>query len=606
MLLFRYLFERCYMCGIFGISSQKKIDAAQVIRDGLKRLEYRGYDSWGIAVLDQHAIEVVKKIGTIPEALPQSMSASKVGIGHTRWATHGGVTQANAHPHTSLDGSFALAHNGIVENFEELKQELQQKGRTFATQTDTEVIVGLLEQEFLKTDDSLEARSSAARNIFKRLQGRNTIIVLTKNNEILAARNGSPLVVGKNGDDYYVASDTLSLSAFANEQLAIDNGHMVVIANSKIKLIQIDTGAIMPTNFSPITLHNTEIDKGEYAHYMLKEIHETPKAIQAVSAIDQKKLFELSRVIRQTQAVYVVGSGTAGIAAAQIAYFLRVIVKVPARSLIGAEAGEYVDLFTKGDLLIAPSQSGETADVLEVLEAAKAKGVTIATFVNMPGSSMERLSDFAFSANAGPEICVMSTKVYSSMQAFGLLLAHAVNESVDLAFDHLQKAAQSIQAMLVDEALQQIIKNLARTLARKEHIFLLGKGENLATVSEGMVKMVEGSYKHAHAIAAGDLKHYAITLIEPGVPALFVIPNDESSKAMLNAVHEVKARGGEIIALASHTHESFDTYIPFPDMGSISSLVAIVPLQLLAYYMAVELGNNVDKPRNIAKSVTVK
>jgi glucosamine--fructose-6-phosphate aminotransferase (isomerizing) len=593
------------MCGIFGISCQKKVDGARIIRDGLKRLEYRGYDSWGIAVLDD-IIETQKAIGAIPDKLPQTMSQVHVGIGHTRWATHGGVTLANAHPHVSNDGSFSLAHNGIVENFDELKGELVRSGRTFVTQTDTEVIVGMLENELVKVNATKNAFEIALPKVFKRLQGRNTIAVVTNNGELLAARNGSPLVVGKKDSDFFVASDTLSVSAFASEMLAIDNGDMVVIANGKIKLVQLRTGTVLSTTFSPITLQETEIDTGGFAHYMLKEIHETPKTLQSVSAIDRKKLQEFSGAVRKAKGVYVIGSGTAGIAAAQIAYFLRFIAKIPAKSLVGAEAGEYMELFTKGDILLAPSQSGETADVLEVLEAAKAKGVTIATFVNMPGSSMERLSDFSFSAHAGPEICVMSTKVYSSMQAFGYLLAHAVNDSADLALDQLKKAAQSIQTMLANEALEQDLKKLARALAHKEHILLLGKGENLSTVSEGMVKIIEGSYKHAHAIAAGDLKHYAITLIEPGVPVLFVIPNDESFKAMLNAVHEVKARGGDIIALAPHAHESFDTLIPIPDVGEASSLVAIVPLQLLAYYMAIELGNNVDKPRNIAKSVTVK
>lgn len=594
------------MCGIFGISSQKKIDVAQVIRDGLKRLEYRGYDSWGIAVLNKRSIEVVKKIGAIPETLPHTMPEVLAGIGHTRWATHGGVTQANAHPHTSLDGSFALAHNGIVENFEELKQELQQKGRTFVTQTDTEVIVGLLEQEFLKTDDSLEARSSAVRNIFKRLQGRNTIIVLAKNNEILAARNGSPLVVGKKGNDFYVASDTLSLSPFATEMLSIENGHMVVIQAHAAHLLDIATGKTMPPVFAPLKLEHTGIDKGNFDHYMLKEIFETPEALHGVSRIDQKKLKLLARAILKAQQVYVIGSGTAGIAAAQSAYFLRSIAKVHAKSLIGAEAHEYVDLFTREDIIIAPSQSGETADVLEILEAAKSQGVTIATFTNMPESSMERLSDYAFHAQAGPEICVMSTKVYSAMQAFGFMLAHEVCGTLDRAIEKLSVVEQSIHNMLSDAAFLARIQKLAHTLIHKEHIFLLGKGQNLATVQEGMVKIVEGSYKHAHAIAAGDLKHYAITIIEKGVPVVFVIANDSNTRDMLSAVHEVKARGGDIIAFAPQINDSFDTHIPVPDLGEASSLAAIVPLQLLAYYMAVALGNNVDKPRNIAKSVTVK
>ncbi len=594
------------MCGIFGVSLQKKVNVASVIRQGLKRLEYRGYDSWGIAVLDGHSIKVVKKTGAIPETLPHMMPRALAGIGHTRWATHGGVTQANAHPHVSLDGSFALAHNGIVENFEELQQELAQKGRTFASETDTEVIVGLLEQELLRASDSFQGRVQAVRSIFKRLQGRNTIMVLTHNGEIFTARNGSPLVIGKKDNDFFAASDTLSLAPFVSDMLSIENGQMVTIQAHSMQLFDVATGKLLAHSFVPLKLEHTTIDKGNFDHYMLKEIFETPKALREVSRVDQKKLKLLVQAIHPATQVYVIGSGTAGIAAAQMAYFLRSIAKIQAKSLIGAEAGEYVDLFTHEDLIIAPSQSGETADVLEILEAAKSKGVTLASFTNMPGSSMERLSEYAFHAQAGPEICVMSTKVYSAMQAFGFMLAHEVNGTFDLAMEKLARTEQSIQAMLADEVLQQRLKTLAGSLIHQEHIFLLGKGQNLATVQEGMVKIVEGSYKHAHAIAAGDLKHYAITLIERGVPVIFVIARDANERDMLSAVYEVKARGGEIITLSPQNNDSFDTYIPLPDLGEASSLAAIVPLQLLAYYMAVALGNNVDKPRHIAKSVTVK
>ena len=592
------------MCGIFGISLQNNVDAAQMIRDGLKRLEYRGYDSWGVSVLYDDQLMTLKRVGSIPNNLPKELPKARVGIGHTRWATHGGVTQSNAHPHVSLDGSFCLAHNGIVENFEKLKEELS--GRSFASQTDTEVMVGLLEKELLRADDSLEGRTQAVRSVFQRLQGRNTIIVLTKYGEILAARNGSPLVVGKNDSDFYVASDSLSLSPFAHQVLSIENGQMVAVHEGKLQLIDIKMGKPVAFSFAPLKLKYSVIDKGAYTHYMLKEIFETPKAIQAVRRIDQKKLLELSSAMLKARTVYVIGSGTAGIAAAQSAYYLRTIAKINAKSLIGAEAREYVDLFTNADVIIAPSQSGETADVLEILEAAKAKGVTIATFTNMPGSSMERMANQAFLAQAGPEICVMSTKVYSSMQAFGFLLAHAVEGNIDFALVQLTKVEQSIHTLLSDETLQLRLKKLAHTLSNKEHIFLLGKGQNLATVQEGMVKIVEGSYKHAHAIAAGDLKHYAITIIEKGVPVIFLIANDANTRDMMSAVHEVKARGGEIIGFATEANDSFDIHIPIPDLGDASALAAIVPLQLLAYYMAVELGNNVDKPRNIAKSVTVK
>lgn len=617
------------MCGIFGYIS-KQTNATQVVLDGLKRLDYRGYDSWGIAArIETGELKIEKCVGEIGEINNSQLSTlnSQCAIGHTRWATNGAVTKKNAHPHYASDKSFVLAQNGIVENAEELKTQLQKKGYTFISETDTEVIVRLIEDKLKQTPDM----QTAIRAAFLDLDGRNTIIVLTQAGDVFAARNGSPLVIGVDTKKsaIYFSSDTLSFAKHATKFLIIENGQMVhvnsVIASKSEAIPQstqpneiatllpslamtvsdIASGKPLSYKLEKMTITNHVIDKAGFDHYMLKEIYDSPQVIRALLKQDTKKYAALAKAIKKAHRVYTIGSGTAGIAAAQMAYYLRCFAKVPAVSLIGADAKEYYDLFTPNDLIIAPSQSGETADVLEVLEIAQKKGVKIASLVNMQGSMMTRMSDFPFMADAGAEICVMSTKVFTAQIVWGYLVAQTVSGQADAARIQLKKLAASMQDYLNDKKNHTALKKLAKHLAKKKDIFLLGKSQNLQIVNEGMVKLIEGSYKHAHAIPAGDLKHYAITLMEKGVPVIVLLSEDDSKAEVLNAVREISARGAEVIGL-SKSDEGFDYHISVPDTGETSALLKIIPLQLLAYYLALELGNNIDKPRNIAKSVTVK
>ena len=339
---------------------------------------------------------------------------------------------------------------------------------------------------------------------------------------------------------------------------------------------------------------------------MLKEINEQPLVITQVAKQDKIAYLEFAKAIKQAKNVYTIGSGTTGIAAAQIAYYLRKFGNINVISLVGADAQEYIPFFSSQDLLIAPSQSGETADVLEVLEVAKQKGIKIASYVNMAGSTMTRMSDYQFMAQAGPEICVMSTKVFVSQISWGYLVAKAVAGKYGEGKHNLEALAKSTESYLRDKKTHTTLKKLATTLKDVDDIFLLGKGQNFQIMREGMVKLIEGTYKHAHAIPAGDLKHYAITLIEKNVPVIVGSSLDESFQDTMNAASEVKARGAYVIGLSSKAHQSFDSFIQIPETGETSAIMQVVPLQLLSYYLTVLLGNNVDKPRNIAKSVTVK
>ena len=590
------------MCGIFGYIGPK--NASEVILEGLKRLEYRGYDSWGIAVVSEE-IKVNKKVGAIGD-LNQALNLPKsdIGIGHTRWATHGGVTENNAHPHFSKDKSFILAQNGIVENYQQLKDLLKSQGYIFTTETDTEVIVRLIEQKQKSTKDLKEA----IRLAFLELKGRNTIIVLTKDNHIIAARNGSPLVAGINGKthDLFFSSDTLSFAPYVDRVLVVENGQMVLSNRKTIHLIDINSGKTLSHKLERIDLKSSKVDKEGYEHFMLKEIHESPYVIRQIINQPTKAYENFINQIKKARQIYTVGSGTAGIAASQIAFYLRALGKINSQGVIGADIYEYYELLQKGDIIIAPSQSGETADVLEVLEIAKKKGVKIASYVNMMGSTMTRMSDFKFLSHAGPEICVVSTKVFTSQIAWGYLISKMVVNQYEDAVDNLKSLALKMEQYLNSEGNHQKIKELAKILSKSRDIFLLGKYQNFNIVKEGMVKIIEGSYIHAHAMPAGDLKHYAITLMEDGVPIIIAVSEDMVKSDVINAVNEVKARGAKVIAVSSKPHPSYDYFLEVPDTEETSAIMNIIPLQLLAYYMAVELGHNVDKPRNIAKSVTVK
>ncbi|MDD5415956.1 MAG: glutamine--fructose-6-phosphate transaminase (isomerizing) [Candidatus Daviesbacteria bacterium] len=594
------------MCGIFGYIGSK--NASEVILEGLKRLEYRGYDSWGIAVVADQ-IKIDKKVGAIGD-LNQliNLPRSNAGIGHTRWATHGGVNVTNAHPHFSSDKSFVLAQNGIVENYQKLKSALQKKGYKFQTETDTEVIVRLIEDK-LKTASHLTSGKvdlkEAVRLAFLELEGRNTIILVTKAGRIIACRNGSPLVVGVNGEEIFFSSDTLSFAPYVNRILVVENGQMITW-NGKLQLRDIKSNKDLPYHLEKIDFKNSKVDKEGYDHFMLKEIHESPYVVSQVLNQDFKLYEDFIKTLKEAKNVYTIGSGTAGIAASEVAFYLRVFAQVNARSVIGADMYDYYDLLTKDDLIIAPSQSGETADVLEVLEIAKKKGVKIASYVNMPGSTMARISDHPYSAHAGPEICVMSTKVFTSQIAWGYLIAKVASGKSKEGRVNLKKLVEEMDKYLNTNANHETIKNLAKILAKHKDIFLLGKYQNFNIISEGMVKIIEGSYIHAHGIPAGDLKHYAITLMEKGVPVIAVVSEDLARDDVINAVNQVKARGATVIGISPAACAVFDHYIPVPDTGETSAIMNIIPLQLLAYYMAVELGHNVDKPRNIAKSVTVK
>jgi glutamine---fructose-6-phosphate transaminase (isomerizing) len=610
--------NRNSMCGIFAYQGQETGAVAKVVK-GLKRLEYRGYDSWGVATLSEAQPEIIvsKQVGKISDAEAVGLPAgSRVALAHTRWATHGGVTQVNAHPHLASDGSFALAQNGVVQNFAELKKKLQDSGWAFQSETDTEVIVHLIEKEL--KDHSHFDLETAVMSAFRRLTGRNTIAVLSTDGTLIAARHGSPLLVGwgkataggvdsKSSRAVYVSSDTLSMAEVVDEVLVVENGQLVTIRDGVVKLFEIASGKEVVFLPEKLEMLDSKVDKEGYPHFMLKEVHESGEAIRQVTRQEQEKVEELAAAVRKARQVYVIGSGTAGVAAAQIAYYLRKYGHIAAVNLVGADATEYFELISPKDLLIAPSQSGETADVLEVLEFAKTKKVPIASYVNMQGASMTRLADYPFMAQAGPEISVMSTKIFISQLAWGYLVARTVAGEFAAAQQELLAAAAEIDAYLTDSRQEKTLLQLVADLKPCRDIFLLAKGQLFQVAREGMIKLIEGSYKHAHAIPAGDLKHYAITLMEKDIPVLALIADDEVREDVLTAAHEVAARGATTYGVGSvSVSDGFTKHLTLPFTGPTVALGITVALQLLAYHLTVVLDHDVDHPRHIAKSVTVK
>jgi len=589
------------MCGIFAYIGEGR-DATKAVFNGLKRLDYRGYDSWGISIVEKGEIKTQKYIGEINRKL-LTLGRSRSAIGHTRWATNGTVTQINAHPHTSSDKSYVLAHNGIVENFTKLKSFLSKKGYKFISDTDTEVILRLIEYEYRNEKDFI----ISVQNAFNKLDGRNTIIILKKEGEIIAVRNGSPLVVGisEKNNDVYFSSDTLSFSQYVDKTITLENGQMA-ICNGKLTIVNTKDNNEVTVNYDVNTIKGQEYSKDGYRHFMIKEIHEEPQIIEKVMLQSKKNILKLANKIKNSTTVYCIGSGTAGAAAFQSAYYLRTFGGINAIALIGAEAKDYFHLFKKSDLIIALSQSGETADTLEVIEFAKKVGVCIASYVNMPGSLMTKISDYKFMANAGPEICVMSTKVFVSQIVWGYLLSKGVQGKFYDGLSNLRKTKTAVSKLLKDKILDKKLDKIATKLSYEKDLFLLAKGQNLQIIREGMIKLVEGGYIHAHAIPAGDLKHYAITLMEPGKYLISVISDDENKTDTMNAINEVKARGASVIGISVFPDNIFDELIKVPSLGETDAILNILPLQLLAYKIAVLKGNNVDKPRNIAKSVTVK
>lgn len=592
------------MCGIVGYIGKK--NGAEVVVDGLKRLEYRGYDSWGLAAKKNNKIISHKQVGKIggfdlKKDLPKFSGTTC--IGHTRWATHGGVTKANSHPHFSCDKKIAVVHNGIVENYQRLKEVLQKKGHKFVSQTDTEVIAHLIEQE-LKSKKFTEAVRSA----LKKVEGSFAVAIINeKENKMIGARKGSPLVLGIGKGEFVLGSDVPAFLKYTDKVVFLDENGIVEIdgRRSTYHITDIKSGKTIKPKVTKITWSLAEAEKGGHPHFMIKEMLEQPQVIEKTIGIDERELKTAAQMIKRAKNIYVVACGTALHAGIYGSYLLSTQNNLMLQPISAGEFPYFGHLIKKDDLVITVSQSGETADVLEAVRSAHKSGAKVLALVNVLGSSLMRMADYSLLTKAGPEICVLSTKAYTSQLAMFAMLAGTLSGNLRQIKKDLEKAKEDVAKILQKQNLEKI-KKTAKKLSNADNIYALGRGINFPNALESCLKIKEVSYIHAEGFAGGDLKHGPIALIEKSVPVLVFATDDESEPEIISNATEVKARGAEVIGFSYRNNQVFDQYFPIAKNGLIAPLASIVYPQLMAYYIALEKKLDPDKPRNLAKSVTVK
>ena len=585
------------MCGIFGVINDKSNQASQTVLNGLKKLEYRGYDSWGIALKTEGSDEIlidkhIGKIGNAETALPSGV----IAIGHTRWATHGGVTNANAHPHLDCSKRIAVIHNGIVENYQELESELRQKKHIFVSETDTEIIAHLIEEE-TKTQSLFQATLNA----FKKLVGSNAIVVLDgKTGEVVVCRNGSPLVLGVTNDSTYIASDATALLDKTDTVYFMDDNEAVYIKKSYIELFSLNTEMGKKIQFKKIDWKAEAAEKGGFAHFALKEISEQTRTIPQVLIKKTKELEQVAQLINNGYKPVLLACGSASYCGLAAQYIFADL-GIEAINYGAYEYSPFAGLVNDKTLIFAISQSGETADTLLAVKEAKKKGAKIVSVINALGSSLERLSDYLLPVEAGPEIAVVSTKGFTAQLATFFALYSVIKKSDPQRFIH------TFTEWIQNKNLHEIILNCAKGLLKSEHVYLIGKHINYPAVLEFALKLKETSYMHAEAFASGELKHGVLTLIQPETPCIVLTAKDSVLKEVVSSAIELKSRGGYIIGVGPTNNKAFDYFIETPDSGPLYSIFYnVVVGQLLGYYLGIGRGTDPDKPRNLAKSVTVK
>lgn len=595
------------MCGIIAYKGGK--DGVGVVLDGLRRLEYRGYDSWGIAVVDD-TIRTMKQTGKIGEVQRSQLSslgeARRTAIGHSRWATTGAVTEYNAHPHCSNDGRIAIVHNGIVENFHELKSELLGSGYSFASETDSEVIANLI-QDCRREGTLVEA----VREAFQRLEGRNAVVVLDRETQdLIGIRSGSPLIVGLGEREYFLASDVPAFLEHTRQVNYLDDQQMVVISEAadghqSVSYYDVRSGQPIMRRLVTIEWSAEQAEKGEYPHFMIKEIMEQKDTLRRAVEQDVNDIEETADMIKKARGTFLVGCGTSGKVCHVGEYFFNAIARRHTNFVSGSEFSNYTSFLNENSLLLVASQSGETADVLEAMEEGKKKAVKIVSLVNVRGSSIMRQSDKSILINAGPEQAVASTKATTAQLSIMALLAYACAGKINEGRLRLVELAGQVNDML-NPRYDQHIKALAERIKDVSDIYIIGRGVNYPLALECAIKLQEVTYIHGEGFAGGELKHGPLALIKPGVPVIALVGEDQNKKSILTNAQEVKARGGFVIGISPEQQPVFDVWIRVPDVGILSPIVNIIPVQMLAYHLGVLRGNNPDKPRNLAKSVTVK
>lgn len=592
------------MCGIFGYVGSRK-DASEIVFNGLKTLEYRGYDSWGVAVRlkNEKKFVVDKNIGKIGNSNLSNKifkKESNFSIGHTRWATHGGVTVENAHPHLDCTKKIAVIHNGIIENFEGIKKELIKRGHSFISETDTEIIPHLIEENLKK-----EGFATAVKDAFNRLKGFNAIVVsYGPSSEIVACKNGSPLIIGVGKEEFFISSDISGITPFTKKVLFLKDNELVILGR-KLQLLTLPNGKKINPKIETINWKIETGTKGDFKHFMLKEIFEQPKVIRNLVQNYSEQISFLSKSIENAKGTFFIGAGTAYYACLAGVYFFSKIARKHVNTVFASEFNYLEDFLTKKSLIVALTQSGETIDIIEPLVRAKAKKSKIIAITNALGSTVYRMADYKLLLGAGPERAVASTKAYIAKLSVLLMLSYAIVGKLGESKKILLKTADEIERILNEKNLKKI-NEIAKVIAKSEHAFVIGRGVSYPSSLEAALKIKEVSYIHTEGLAGGELKHGPIALISKGTPCIVFAPKDETYDAIISNATEIKARGGVIIGISPENSSCFDYWLEVRDIREGSYIAQIVAVQVLAYKIAVINKLDPDKPRNLAKSVTVK
>ncbi len=584
------------MCSIIGYSGLDS--AAPILVKGLQKMEYRGYDSVGIATESGKKIILKKGVGKVVEVNNSIMLDAlpgNIGIGHTRWATHGKVTEKNAHPHSCNSGKIAIAHNGIIENFEELKSELQNKGYKFQSETDTEVIANLIQLNF---DETMNIKQSIMKTV-NQLKGHYSFVVIFEDGTLAAARFHEPLIVGVGKNSHYISSDVLGFIEKTDDAIYVDNEDFVIVDGSGIHIFDFD-GTSVKYQITKVSKEFADVYKGDFAHFTLKEISEQPDTI--LRAIDNNQIEEFVDNIKQAKNLYITGSGTSYNAAEITKYLMSKFAKIKINTLISSELPFSPNEIEPNSTLITISQSGESADVLEAVKIAKESNAKILSIVNLLNSSLSQQSSLAIGLNCGPEIGVAATKSFTSQLSILYKICDQLcNGCINPDWE---KVSSAISQILSNNSK---VKEIAKNLRDVSDIYVLGRGIHLPIAKEAALKLKELTYIHAEGIPAGELKHGPLALMDSNVYVIIINPNDSTYNDTLNSANEIKARGAKIIGISDKKSSVYDYWIDIPSIDeALYPLIEIVPIQLLSYYSALEKKTDPDYPRNLAKSVTVK
>ena len=586
------------MCSIIGYYGNEI--AAPIIVKGLRRMEYRGYDSVGVATESNSQIELKKGIGKVDEVnfkVQLDTLPGKIGIGHTRWATHGKVTDANAHPHSSNSGKLAIVHNGIIENFEQLKKELEEDGYIFKSETDSEVIANLLQKNYESTKNVKDAIIKTV----SELKGNYAFVAMFENGQLAAARFHEPLIVGIGKNSYFLSSDVLGFIEQTDNAIYIENGNFVIIDKDKLEILDFN-GEIVKQQITKVSKEFADAYKGDYAHFTLKEISEQPDTIFKSGENTQNAIKNAAVHIKNSNNIYITGSGTSYNAALIAKQILAKYAKIKVDTIISSELQFSSDIIEPKSTLIAISQSGESADVLEAVSIAKKEKCKIISIVNSLTSSLARESDIIIGMNCGPEIGVAATKSFTSQI---IVIYKIVEEICNGKFEiDYKEISKSISKILENH---DQIRKVAKEIKEISDIYVLGRGIHYPIAIESALKLKELTYIHAEGIAGGELKHGPLALMDSNVFVIIINPNDSTYSDTLTSAREIKARGAKIIGISDEKSEVYDYWIEIPKTSELVYPISeTIPIQLLSYYAAIEKDTDPDYPRNLAKSVTVK